>query len=253
MVLKIPPAMMQRSLPPQNLTGFETVRDVTVPTKRIVVSPGTCRSQDDTADISMATSMMKRLDQVWAPGSGNGGLEQGALVANVWYHCLVILNPTTGAVDILFSGSITNPLLPSGYTVFRRVWSIYTDASANIMPYVQSGDWCAWAVQINSFSSGNLGASPTIITMATPLGIKVEAQFLLLVISGAGRVGLMDPDTGDPTAVLFWPVATKISAQDLSSRGYVFTDVNSRVVGYADANMTSSVITIGYRDPRGKL
>ncbi len=253
MVLKIPPAMMQRSLPPQHLTGFYTARDFSVPTKRIVVSPGTCRSQDDTADINLAAAMMKRLDQVWAAGSGNGGLDQGALVANVWYHCFVILNPTTGTVDIIFSGSITNPLLPSGFTVFRRIWSILTNGSADIMPYSQSDDWCAWAVQLNSFSSGNLGASPTVITMATPLGIKVEAQFLLLVVSGAGRVGVMDPDTGDPAAGLFWPVATKISAQDLSYRGYVFTDVNSRVVGYADANMTSSVITIGYRDPRGKL
>lgn len=251
MVLKIPPAMMQRSLPPQNLTGFETVRDVSVPTKRIVVSPGTCRSQDDTADITLVSAMMKRLDQIWAAGSGNGGLDQGALVANVWYHCFVILNPATGAVDILFSGSITNPLLPTGFTAFRRVWSILTDSSANIIPYTQTGDWCAWGVQINSLSSGTLSGSPTVITMATPTGLKVEVQFLILAVSGAGKLGLMDPDSGDP--LLFWVVGNKASGQDFEYRGYVFTDVNSRVTGYADTNMTTSVITIGYRDPRGKL
>src|SRR5689334_9412775 len=98
MLTKIPPSMQQRGLPPQYLTGFDVVRDPTVPTKRVVISPGSCRSQLDDADIVLATGMMKRLDQAWAAGNGNGALDAGSLAASTWYHLHTMLNLATGAV-----------------------------------------------------------------------------------------------------------------------------------------------------------
>ncbi|MBY3228533.1 hypothetical protein [Rhizobium laguerreae] len=253
MVQKIPSTMTQSGLPPQFLVGFETYRDPTTPTKRIVVSPGSCRSQLNDADLILTNGIMKRLDQTWAAGSGNGGLDQGALTANVWYHCFVIMNTTTGIVDVLFSGSVTNPLLPAGFTIYRRVWSVRTDASSNIMPYTQTGDWCAWG-SLSTEYTGNLGASSTVVAMRVPIGMKIETQFLILTSgAGGGEIGLMDPDSGDPNSGRFYTVMNKQASISAAYRGLVFTDVNGRTVGWADANITASIQTIGYRDPRGKL
>ncbi|NNU66520.1 hypothetical protein G9X67_14675 [Rhizobium sp. WYCCWR 11152] len=253
MVQKIQPSMTQSGLPPQYLVGLETSRDPVVPTKRIVVSPGSCRSQLDETDIDLTAGMMKRLDQNWAAGSGNGALDQGSLAASTWYHLHIMQNPTTGAVDILASGSLTNPAYPAGWEAApsRRVWSVLTDASANIIPYTQTEDWCAWGVMENQYS-GNLGASSTVITMKSPIGFKCEVQALILVNTGAGEIGLMDPDGGDPSLGRFYTVGVKPTADTLGYRGIVMTDVNSRVVGYAASNMNSSVQTVGYWDRRSK-
>ncbi len=255
MVQKIPPSMTKSGLPPQYLVGFATLRDPTAPTKRVIVSPGSCRSQLDDTDIELVVGMMKRLDQNWAAGSGNGALDQGALAANTWYHLHVMLNPTTGAVDILASGSLTNPAYPAGWEAAprRRIWSVLTDGSANLIPYTQTDDWCAWGAIENQYG-GNLGASSTVITMKSPIGFKCEVQALVLVsdaTGGAGEVGLMDPDSGDPPA-RFFTMGVKPVGDSFGYRGSVMTDINSRVVGWAVTNMTSSVQTIGYWDRRGK-
>lgn len=246
--------MLQRGLPPLHLTGYETSLDPTVPTKRVVVAPGECRSRLDSADIELKTAMMKRLDQTWAQGSGNGALDQGALAASTWYHLHVMLKTTTGEIDILASGSLTNPKYPTGWEAApsRRFWSVLTDASANILPYTQTADWCAWGVMTNDYS-GNLGGSSTVIQLKAPIGFKCEVEALILVNTGAGEVGLMDPDAGDPNMGRFYTQGVKPAADGWGYRGSVFTDVNSRVVGWAIVNMNSSVQTLGYWDRRGKV
>lgn len=252
-ITRVPRSMLRSGLPPQHLTGFGTVRDPGVPTKRIVVSPGICRSQLDDADIELPLGMMKRLDQNWAAGSGNGALDQGSLAANTWYHIHIMLNPTSGAVDVVASGSFSNPAFPAGWEAApsRRVWSVLTDASANIVPYTQTEDWCAWGTMTNDYS-GNLGASPTVIRMRCPPGFKCKVQGLILVNTGDGEVGLMDPDSGDPNVGRFYTVGVKSNSLSFGYRGSVMTDVNGRVVGFAVSNMNSSVQTVGYKDKRGR-
>ncbi len=52
--------------------------------------------------------------------------------------------------------------------------------------------------------------------------------------------------------VAFTAGATSLPRDTFISKGKVFTDTNSRVVGWATSNMNSSVQTIGYWDRRGK-
>ncbi len=84
---------------------------------------------------------------------------------------LVSLTPnahlTTGAVDWLASGSLTNPAFPTGWasslsrSSLTPFWSVKTDSSANIIPFTQTGDWCAWGIMDNQYG-GNLGAAATL-------------------------------------------------------------------------------------------
>lgn len=59
-------------------------------------------------------ALTKRLDAAWAVGSGNGGLDTGA-VGNSDYYLWVIARSDTGVTDALFSLSGTAPTMPSGY------------------------------------------------------------------------------------------------------------------------------------------
>jgi hypothetical protein len=254
MVQKIPSLMMQSGLPPQYLVGLETSLDPVAPAKRILVSPGVCRSRFNDADIELAVGIMKRLDQTWVAGSGNGGLDQGTLAASTCYHLHVMRNPTTGAVDVLASGSLTNPAYPVGWesAPSRRIWSVLTDASANIIPYTQTEDWCAWGV-IDTQYGGTLNSVSTVIQMKCPIGFKCEVQALILFTTGSGEVGLMDPDAGDPALGRFYTMGVK-SVDGFGYRGNVMTDINGRVVGIAPTStITGGVQTVGYWDPRGKL
>jgi len=255
MTTKIPSSMLQSGLPSQHLVGFAVSRDPTVPTRRIVVAPGACRSSLDDADIKLKTAMMKRLDQNWAQGSGNGALDQGVLAANTWYHLHVMLNVATGAVDILASGSLTNPLYPTGWTAApsRRFWSVLTDAAANIVPFTQTGDWCAWGIMDSQFS-GTLTSVATVIRMKCPSGFKCEVQALLLFTTGSGEVGLMDPDAGDPGSGRFYTMGVKPTSDGYGYRGSVFTDIDGRVTGLAPtSSITGGVQTVGYWDRRDRL
>lgn len=194
MVQKIQPSMTQSGLPPQYLVGLETSRDPVVPTKRIVVSPGSCRSQLDDTDIELTAGIMKRLDQNWAAGSGNGALDQGSLAASTWYHLHVMQNPTTGAVDVLASGSLTNPAYPAGWEAAprRRVWSVLTDASADIIPYRAAyaqnyRDICAADSQLTliDLAPGWVGATTTDIPDGVhPTKAAVSARSVPMMIAG---------------------------------------------------------------------
>lgn len=57
--------------------------------------------------------------------TGAGGIDTGVRTPLVWYYVHLIVNPTTGAVSALLSKSATSPTMPTGYTLWRRIGSIY--------------------------------------------------------------------------------------------------------------------------------
>ncbi len=72
--------------------------------------------------------------------SGAGGLDTGAEAASTWYYVFVIRD-LSGALPVaaLLSASSTDPTLPAGYDVFRRVGSARNDASSNLIPFFACG------------------------------------------------------------------------------------------------------------------
>jgi len=67
--------------------------------------------------------------------SGAGGLDTGSEASMTWYFIFLIKNPATGTVNGLLSTSVDNPTLPSGYTVKRRIGSVFNDSSSNFLPF----------------------------------------------------------------------------------------------------------------------
>jgi hypothetical protein len=75
--------------------------------------------------------------------SGAGGLDTGTESVSTWYRVFAICNDTGTLVAGLLSASST-PLLPSGYTLFRRVGWVRNNAASNFVLSRRSGDWVSY-------------------------------------------------------------------------------------------------------------
>jgi len=157
------------------IDGFQTSASGSFMT----IGAGAANDSTNTVTISSPTSFTKNLAAGWSAGSGNGGLDTGSATANSTYNVFVIENPISGAVDILFSLSPTSPTMPTGYTLKRRVFTMYAGASAGQwFGYRQFGE----RVYVNSpqVGSSSLSIAPGVYTTNlsfVPTGIQVEADF----------------------------------------------------------------------------
>lgn len=98
--------------------------------------------------------------------TGAGGMDAAeSLAASTWYYTYFIYNPTTGDVAALASLSANSPTLPTGYTYFRRMGALRTDATANKYPLRMA--WSDDSAEYRPYNTGsNLTDWPTIQTGA---------------------------------------------------------------------------------------
>lgn len=126
--------------------------------------------------------------------TGAGGLDAAeSLAASTWYYIYFIYNPTTGDVAALASLSANSPTLPSGYTYFRRMGALRTDATANKYPlagtqcddiwgFTQVGNVTEWPVISLGNTSGvaTCSLSSVVPPTASEINLAVFAD-----VSGA--------------------------------------------------------------------
>lgn len=248
--------------------GMITSNTPSFTTTRISISAGQCRNSLNNANIVLAAPISKRLDAVWAAGTTNGGRDTaGALTNGATWHVFVIFNPTTLAVDGLFSQSPTAPTLPTGFTKFRRIGSIILEiASTLIRQYLQTGDWFMLSIRSADFANqANNGAASLRQLVGVPIGIKVEAQFYFqsngTIDANPYLSGIFDPDFGVPPAfggTTQWAQIRRLSVGGTYAYGTVvcrqFTDTTGKV--YTFSNDGADVIALGvlgWRDERGRF
>lgn len=92
------------------------------------------KSAADTSPFSLMvlnSAITKRIDALWAVGSGNGGLDTGGVSASGTYYIWLIQRSDTGVTDALFSLSNTAPTMPSGYDRKRLIGNLIREVSVN--------------------------------------------------------------------------------------------------------------------------
>lgn len=134
-------AAIGQNLPLGYLSGFTLANDGVSPNTTLSVTSGTARSSDNTVDISLTGTLRGILQASgsWTAGDNQNKLDTGAKAINSWYHVFAIRKTSDGTGDILFSLSPTAPTMPSGYAGFRRISAIRTDASGNIIQFLNFG------------------------------------------------------------------------------------------------------------------
>lgn len=161
----------------------------------IDIAVGECRDNADGINIVLASEITKRIDAPWAVGDDNGGLFSGSVAIDTWYHMFVIVKDSDGSIDAGFDTSISAANIPSGYTAFRRIGSVLTDGSSNIVPFIQISDYFIWGTPFEDFDGAG-SATRINLTISTPLDVSVMAY---MNVYGAQdmKLYLAHPDTVD--------------------------------------------------------
>lgn len=182
----------------------------------------------------------------WAAGTGNNGLFTGARAANTWYHCFVIRKDSDGTLDFGFDTSVIAANRPAGYTYFKRVGSIQTDATPIINNFAQyPGGEFSWG---SFFTDINIAGAPTTFTLATmhtPPGVNCIWRGSAYVNPVAQYVQIAN---GDGLGI-----DTLAGIGDAESYAQAITDTSSRIQYKAQTGGgTVQVYTHGWKDFRGR-
>lgn len=159
---------------PGFLFGLTLSNDVTTPNTVLDIAAGSATAVGTTSFMALAAAITKSIGAVWAVGTGNGGLDTGAVAVGTWYHVYLIERPDTGVVDVLFSLSATAPTMPTNYTLKRRIGSIKTDGSSHILAFEQfPGGVFKWVTPPTDRSSTSSAAS-ALLALSIPLGLPTR-------------------------------------------------------------------------------
>ena len=236
-------------------------------TNDIDIAAGSCIDLTASAHevLVLASSLTKRLDAAWAVGTGNGGLDTGA-IANTTYHIWLIKRPDTGVVDALFSASASAPSMPTNYTIKRRIGSLIRVAAA-LQLFVQVGDRFMLKSSVQDVNTANPGTAAVTATLASiPTGVVVLAKFAFLYF-----------DTTPAASQMVSFVASDLTQTDVAASSTNFTSANQIITGTgqqgwgemqeamtntssqiryrisnSDADVTIYLVTSGWNDRRGQ-
>jgi hypothetical protein len=230
------------------------------------IAAGQAADSANAVTIPLAAAISKTT-AAWAVGTGNGGLDTGAIANNTWYHFYAIRRPDTGVVDVIFSTNASLPTLPASYTQYRRIGSGRTNGSAQWVKFVQFGDLFLWDAAVIDVDATNPGTAAVTRTLTTPLGIKTRALITVGILGAtSGPVGavISSLDVSDQagqaaaTAALSGFTSSGIST-NTANWGFmeqeVMTNTSSQVrsrLSVSGANDRLGLITRGWTDTRGK-
>ena len=152
----------------------------------ITISTGSARDSGDTKTLKLTSAITKRLDAAFVAGNNVGGLFTGTIAADTTYHLFIIEKDSDGSIDAGFDTSLTAANIPTGFTAFRRVFSLKTNSSSNIAAFnsVEAGGGSLkvdLSVRITDVSDTTPGTSANLATLSVPQDIIVLANLSLLL------------------------------------------------------------------------
>jgi hypothetical protein len=273
-VVSAPPSwytVASGALPVGHAYGMDLSNNVADTANDIDISAGKWRDPTDTQDIVLAAALTKRLDAAWAVGNNQGGLDTGSKAVSTWYHLWAIKRTDTGVVDVLFSTSATAPTMPSGYTIKQCLGSVKTDASGNILAFVQRGSGRSrefhWLVPSPDRDDVAPGTSAVLRALpGIPLGRRVKALLNAggsVSASGNAFIGIVsDPATNSPVPIAVAAASLGSAAGGNFSSAQVggnwlwsalecWTDTSQQVrvqISASAASTRAAIVTSGWRE-----
>ena len=238
------------------LSGCQLSNNGGSPNTKIDISAGVAQDSAN-AGTMVVTAIIKDISAVWAVGTNGGGRGTGVpLSTSTWYHVFVIKRTDTGVVDAYFDTSASAANIPSPYTWFRRVGSVKTDGSSNLIAFTQDGDDFMWQTPVVDLSAGG-SATAVSLTVSTPLGVRTKGLFQLLC-SGGGVLGYVSDLANVDLApsITVSPLAQLGNATTTGTGGLVPVHTNtSSQIRYrnSSASGTFYLATYGWVDTRGRF
>ncbi len=234
----------------------------------ISISVGKCRDSGDANSILFNAAMVKQIDVNWAEGTNEGGFPAGlGLAIDTWYHFYIIMSADGTKIDAGFDTSLTAVNLlgdATDYFLYRRIGSVLTDGSSNIIAFHQDGDYFEWDVRVTDVNQANPGVAAVLATISVPTGMKIRAHLSVGVLDATvGAVWgliLTDPDANAtaPSSSTMADLLIPACGGGVSSVAvvmYVVTNTSSQIryeLSYTAADVDLYITTKGWLDQRGK-
>jgi hypothetical protein len=132
-------------------SGIELSNDSGDLSHDINFAVGAVRDEANSVNLKLDTPLIKQINAPWAQGTNQGGTPGTVSIdPNTQYHVYLIGKPD-GTVDGGFDevGDLTASKLltaagAAGFTVYRRIATVVTDASSNIDPFLNRGNYFYW-------------------------------------------------------------------------------------------------------------
>ena len=233
----------------------------------IDIAIGECASDDYDELLTLSSAITKQIDAAWSVGTNAGGIDTGSVANSTWYHVFLIKRTDTGVVDALFSASISSPTMPTNYDEKRRIGSVRTDASGNIIAFVQHLDEFRWTTPILDVDATDPGTSAVTRTLTVPTGLIVNAMIALGVLpSSTNHTQYVSPlavtdqapldntttPAVSPAFTTGFTGTTQWFFQTLRIRTNTSGQVRTRSSD-SSTNDRCAIVTYGWIDDRGKL
>jgi hypothetical protein len=246
-------------LPRSYLSGLGLTND-TDADHDISIAVGECRDSTHAVNLILASAMVKQIDAAWAAGSAAGGLFSGTVANSTTYHVFLIRKDSDGSIDAGFDTSITAANIPSGYTNFRRIGSIKTDGSANIVGFKQMGDEFLWTSAQPATTTTTLSTTAQLLALEVPLGLKLIALYSAQWGDADGLTFgyISSPDQTDEAAAspaISVRNSAGAAAAEVWMGGRTRTDTSGQIRARSaggTGNTTLTIFTFGWIDRRGR-
>lgn len=225
----------------------------------IAISAGSISDSTNTVRMDLAAHS-KRIDGTWVAGDGNGGLPSTVtLAADTTYHVFIIAH-TDGTVDAGFDTdtTATNLLAFSGYTYYKRLGSVVTNSSSNIIQFTQIGNKFVLTDPLRDVNDSNPGTSAVTSALTVPTGIKVEADMQISVFDDSATTTAryclatsLDSSDTVPSSLIFSVVAVGSGDIYAANRFGLTTNTSGQVryrLSASDVDTNVYIHTYGWWD-----
>lgn len=255
-------------LPPTWLSGC-TISNGTDADHDIDIAAGVCVDSTDAVKLTLGFTLPKQIDVSWAEDSDSGVTPSGgfptgiSLSPSTKYHVFVIRKTSDGSVDAGFDTSITAANLladATDYSEYRRIGSVQTDASSNILAFVQTGNEFTYADPILDVDTTSLGTSSASYTLSVPAiaGTVAKMNVVASRASNEAQVYVRDLNANDEAASgAVGPLFTVFSHSTSGVKGGQLMQIpvngSAQIAARSTgASTTFRVATLGWIDKLGR-
>lgn len=189
------------------------------------ISAGFCYDSTGTAIINQSESLVKRLDATFSAGTNNGMLQSGQThSANKSYKLYVISDDAGTTIDYIATEYNIPLSLPTGYTIFRYIFSFRTVVSTGeIQLFRHIGNETFIFNDFIDYEDNRSSGTTTITSTKIPLGLTqpMVLYFLAHDLTGAGTTQIQNklPSTNSQGLVIAGTDKNQL-------QGYIFLDEN---------------------------
>lgn len=223
----------------------------------IDIAVGVARDSTDVDNMRLAAVLTKQIDAAWAVGTDDGGMDTGAVGANLMYAIWLIKRSDTGVVDALFSLSFTAPTMPANYDRKRLIGALKSTGGNNIVGYIQTGDQFRYLaahpedVSDNSLTTGVLETGTLNVPPNSRAYISLHLSNPTTTDTFGRATVVRKGETATPATADAWIyTATSGTFDEATVVGEILVDENRQIeyaAVFTDGNPTLKIRVFGFK------